>query len=95
MCVRERYTVCVCLHMDPDSTFKGQAACLYLSIEAAKGLDQVGGPAHVQDRGRAPLLPLADAIVETQQVSKAFWVLEGGESVSLLEIGRASCGESV
>lgn len=48
----------------------------HLCIKAAQGLDQVGGPAHVEDRCGTALLPFTDAVIEAQQVGKAFWVLE-------------------
>lgn len=38
----------------------------------------------MEHRRGAALLPLTDAIIETQQVSKAFWVLERREGSSLL-----------
>lgn len=52
----------------------------HLAIEAAEGLHEEGGPAHVQDGRGAPLLPPADAVVEAQQVSEALGVLQGWET---------------
>lgn len=57
--------------------------CDYLCVKTTEGLDQVGGPANMKDRGGATLLPLTDAVIETQQVGKAFWVLEGREGGGL------------
>lgn len=56
----------------------------HLGIEAAQWLDQVGGPAHVKDGRGAALLPLADAVVEAEQVGKTFRVLKCGERCGLL-----------
>lgn len=56
----------------------------YLSIKAAQRLDQVCGPAYMKDWRGAALLPFADAIIETQQVGKTFWVLKCWECCSLL-----------
>ena len=61
-----------------------QASSPHLRIKSAEGLHQEGGPAHVENRSGAALLPLTDPVVEAQQVCKAFRVLEGGESRSLL-----------
>lgn len=49
------------------------------SFEATQGLDQVSRPAHMKHRCGAALLPFADAVIETKQVGKAFWVLQGRE----------------
>lgn len=56
----------------------------YLSIKAAQRLDQVCGPAYMKDWRGTALLPFADAIIETQQVGKTFWVLKCWECCSLL-----------
>lgn len=58
--------------------------CLsHLSIKAAQGLNQVGGPAHMQDWCGTALFPFADTIIKAQQVGKAFWILECWESCCL------------
>lgn len=49
----------------------------HLSLEAAQGLHKESGPAHMQHRRGAALLPLADAIIEPKQVGEALRVLEG------------------
>lgn len=56
----------------------------HLGVEAAQRLDQVGGPAHVEDGGGAALLPLADAVVKAEQVGETFRVLKCGERRGLL-----------
>lgn len=65
----------------------------HLSLEAAQGLHKEGGPAHVQHRRGAALLPFADAIVESQQVGKALRVLES-RTLALGTLGKGKGGHS-
>lgn len=61
-----------------------QSRATHLGIKATQRLDKVCGPAHMKDRRGTPLLPLADAVIKTQQMGKALGVLQCRDSRCLL-----------
>lgn len=66
----------------------------HLSLKTAQGLHKESGPAYMQHWCGTALLPFADAIIESQQVGKALWVLEG-RTLALGALNKREDGEKI